>query len=190
MTKITQKDKREAKQQNKKKQEDLKSIDNIDFKKRIIKFDNIPSETFNVADDIICYNGKDYTDSFFSILGSATSNNIDLNKRFLLIWNTEKQKNKVMFLKLDDDNNVVCFAILHKIDFDPKKEHKMPYVLDYIYTYKQFRGKGYAQILINTIKKTFEFTAFIQTLTAFVVFFKCDLNIYEISDDLHMARTK
>ena len=57
-----------------------------------------------------------------------------------------------MFLKLDSDDNVVCFAIIHKVDFDPLKKTKKTHILDYIYTYKQFRNKGYAQTLIHKIK--------------------------------------
>ena len=36
----------------------------------------------------------------------------------------EKDKDKIMYLKLDSDDNVVCFVILHKTDFDPWKTQK------------------------------------------------------------------
>ena len=39
-----------------------------------------------------------------------------------------------MFLKLDSDDNVVCFAIIHKVDFDPlKKQKQNAHIRLYIY---------------------------------------------------------
>ena len=124
----------------------------LNSKKRTITFNNISDEITNLTDDIICYNGSGFVGCVVSILASAKpSQTIDLNTRYLHLWMKEKDKNKIMFLKLDSDDNVVCFAIIHKIDFDPLKTQNKPHVLDYIYTYKQFRNKGYAQALINKI---------------------------------------
>ena len=44
---------------------------------------------------------------------------------FLFKWMKEKDKDKIMYLKLDDNNNVACFAVLHKTDFDPFKTQKI-----------------------------------------------------------------
>ena len=57
-----------------------------------------------------------------------------------------------MYLKLNADDDVVSFALLHKTDYDPYRKHKNPYVLDYIYTYTNYRNMGHAQSLINKIK--------------------------------------
>ena len=80
--------------------------------------------------------------------------NNDLTADFLFQWMKEKDKNQIMYLKLDENDNVACFAILHKTDFDQYNTQKNPHVLDYIYTYKNFRNNKHAQSLINEIKKT------------------------------------
>ena len=155
MTKETQKQRRDAK---KNRQQEFIYIncnkDNVDIapdpvklkrvieymnaKKRIIKFDNIESETINLTGDIICFKSLDFVDAFVSILStSQLPKNNDINMDFLFKWMKEKDKDKIMYLKLDDNNNVACFAVLHKTDFDPFKTQKNPHVLDYIYTYEK-----------------------------------------------------
>ena len=58
-----------------------------------------------------------------------------------------------MYLKLNADDDVVSFALLHKTDYDPYRKHKNPYVLDYIYTYTNYRIMGHAQSLIRNKTK-------------------------------------
>ena len=127
-------------------------IEYMNAKKRIIKFDNIESETVNLTDDIICFNRLDFVDAFVSILSSARQQkNSDINTEFLFKWMKEKDKDKIMYLKLDSNDNVACFAILHKTDFDPYKTQTQPHVLDYIYTYANYRNNKHAQSLIKEI---------------------------------------
>jgi hypothetical protein len=95
-----------------------------------------------------------------------------------------------MFLHLDKNNNVVSFAIIHKCDFDPYKTHKIPYVLDYIYTYKQYRNMGYAQSLINKTKQDYEFTAFCCSNLSYTVFEKCGVNMIDTRNGLIIVRTR
>ena len=59
-----------------------------------------------------------------------------------------------MYLKLNADDDVVSFALLHKTNYDPYGKHKNPYVLDYIYTYKNYRNMGHAESFINKVKKS------------------------------------
>ena len=140
--------------------------------KRQIKFcGNITSEILNMTDDIICL-CSGIVNTFVSILASAITYE-DLNVSFLHQW--IKEKVKVMFLHLDKNNNVVSFAILHRVDYDPYRKHKNPYVLDYIYTYELYRNMGYAQSLIKKIKQDYEFTAFCLSDLSDLVFQKCQL---------------
>ena len=179
MTKETQKQRREAK---KNRQQEfiyincnkdnadtapdpvkLKSvIEYMNAKKRIIKFDNIESDTINLTGDIICFKSLDFVDAFISILStSQLPKNNDLNAEFLFQWMKEKDKNKIMYLKLDENDNVACFAILHKTDFDQYNTQKNPHVLDYIYTYINYRKNKHAQLLINEIKHIMNLRRFV-----------------------------
>ena len=101
----------------------------------------------------------------------------------------EKDKDKIMYLKLDSDDNVVCFVILHKTDFDPWKTQKKPHVLDYIYTYENYRNNKHAQSLINEIKKRYEFTAFCMNDISCIVFNKCNITVRPFENELFIART-
>ena len=50
----------------------LKSvIEYMNAKKRIIKFDNIESDTINLTGDIICFKSLDFVDAFVSILSTS-----------------------------------------------------------------------------------------------------------------------
>ena len=159
-------------------------------KKRIIKFDNKPSETIFLTGDIICFKSLDFVDAFVSILStSQLPKNNDINMDFLFKWMKEKDKDKIMYLKLDDNNNVACFAVLHKTDFDPFKTQKNPHVLDYIYTYENHRNNKHAQSLITEIKKNYEFTAFCSNNISCMVFGKCNIGVKPFAKDIFIART-
>ena len=103
-----------------------------------------------------------------------------------------KRKNKVMVLKVNENDDVVSFAILHKTNYDPFRTHKKPYVMDYIYTYEKYRNMGHAQTLIKSIKSKYEFTAFCDTNLSATVFNKCGLDIIQNKNNKHVviARTK
>ena len=74
-------------------------------------------------------------------------------------WLTNKHK-KAYIVK-DDANNITCFAILHKMDFDPNHQFKKPYLLDLIYTFKEYRRNGFATRILTRIKENGEeITAF------------------------------
>ena len=89
-------------------------------------------EITNMTDDIISFNG--FTGCYVSILSSATTRE-DLNVSFLFQW--VKEKHVVMYLKLNAEKDVVSFALLHKTDRDPFKQHKKPVCIGlHIYIYK------------------------------------------------------
>ena len=139
--------------------------------KRTIKFNGGASdEITNMTDDIISFNG--FTGCYLSILSSATTSE-DLVVSFLFQW--VKEKHVVMYLKLNAENDVVSFALLHETDYDPYRTHKNPYVLDYIYTYTNYRNMGHAQSLINKIKQKHEFTALCSSDLSSLVFHRCKL---------------
>ena len=166
------------------------AIEYMNAKKRIIKFDHIESETINLTSNIICFKSLGFLDAFISILSTSQyDKNNDLNAEYLFQWNKDKDKHKIMYLKLDENDNVACFAILHKTDFDQYNTQKNPHVLDYIYTYKNYRNNKHAQSLINEIKKHYEFTAFCDNVISVRTFKQCDIKLYNINNGLTLART-
>ena len=156
--------------------------------KRTITFNgNVPHEILNMMDDILYFKG--FTGCFLSIISTA-EDCPDMTMPLLFQW--VKEKNQVMVLKLNSNNDVVCFAVLHEIDFDPMRQHKKPYVMDYIYTYEKYRNNGHAQSLINDVKTKYQFTAFCDSKLSESVFKKCNLNLTNTPNCklITMARTK
>ena len=61
---------------------------------------------------------------------------------------------------LTNKNNVINIILLSKCDYDPQKQHKIPYILDYIYTFLEYRQNNFAYKMLLYIKKKEEITAF------------------------------
>jgi GNAT superfamily N-acetyltransferase len=78
------------------------------------------------------------------------------------IYVTEWLENKLvkLYLIYNEDNILVSFALLNKLDRDVLKKHKNPFYLNYIYTFEKYRRKGYAYQLSLEIKKDLETTIF------------------------------
>ena len=54
---------------------------------------------------------------------------------------------------LSNKNNVINIILLSKCDYDPQKQHKIPYILDYIYTFTEYRRNNFAYKMLLYIKK-------------------------------------
>ena len=83
---------------------------------------------------------------------------IENENPYITIYINQWLTNQIIksYIMKDDNNTVVCFAILHKMDFDPLKQFKKPYLLDLIYTFEEHRRKGYASTLIDRMKENKE----------------------------------
>ena len=66
-------------------------------------------------------------------------------------WLTETRD--VKCYSLSNQNDVINIILLHKCDYDPQKQHKIPYVLDYIYTFLEFRRTNFAYKMLMYLKK-------------------------------------
>lgn len=76
---------------------------------------------------------------------------------FIEQWYLERKKMCYILYK----NKVpITFALISVCDFDPKKIHTNPKVLNYIFTFEKYRRKKYALTLISFIKKYNEITVF------------------------------
>jgi len=83
-------------------------------------------------------------------------------------------------LKYDNDSDTdfpVCYALLHKLDYDPCGEHKNPVYLDYIFTHPKFRRQGYARNIVNKLTKNNSITAFCKNDESRDLFIKCNFKI-------------
>ena len=46
---------------------------------------------------------------------------------------------------------IICFALIHKLDFDPYQKHKRPSYIDFIFTIPKFRRSGAALELLKQL---------------------------------------
>ena len=71
---------------------------------------------------------------------------------------------------LSFEKDIICYTIceqniikhivfLSKIDFDPFGKHSNPYLINYIYTFPEYRRFGYASKMLSYIKSKNETTA-------------------------------
>ena len=76
---------------------------------------------------------------------------------YIIEWLDEKN---VKLYLLFNDEELVSFSLLSKMDRDPLKTHKNPYHLSYVYTFEDHRRKGFAKHLLQETKKELETTVF------------------------------
>ena len=62
-------------------------------------------------------------------------------------------------LCLYDKNETKSFMLLHKLDFDPLGEHTEPHMIVYMYTFPEYRRKGFVNELLQYVKQNLETTA-------------------------------
>ena len=69
------------------------------------------------------------------------------------------EKNVKLYL-LYDGAVIVSFSLVSKMGRDPLKTHQNPYYINYVYTFEDYRRKGYAYYLVSEIKKNDNVTVF------------------------------
>ena len=72
-------------------------------------------------------------------------------------WNDEKN---IKLYYLEEEDNILSFCLLSNMKHDPLKIHEFPCYINYIYTFENFRRKGYAYQLLLEIKKREHTTIF------------------------------
>lgn len=75
---------------------------------------------------------------------------------------TEWLENKFvkLYLLYNENNILMSFVLLNKLEKDVLKKHKNPFYLNYIYTFEKYRRKGFAYLLSLELKKEHETTIF------------------------------
>ena len=107
------------------------------------------------------------TDKYIFIIQPVNANlqlsfniRIEIENLFHYLTNIERQmvincidNNDALFARLydKDTNNIVCFALIHKLDFDPYNKHKNPSYIDFIFTIPKFRRSGAALELLKQL---------------------------------------
>ena len=92
---------------------------------------------FNILDSSTCY-GRDFEVELGNWLNSSS-------KRCYTFCEKEFIKN---------------FVLLSEVNHDPLEQHLKPFVLNYIYTFPEFRRKKLALGMLNCIKKEGKITTF------------------------------
>ena len=74
----------------------------------------------------------------------------DIETQIIKNWLNEKN---VLFARLydKDTTTIICFALIHKLDFDPFKKHKRPSYIDFIFTVPKYRRSGAALELLKQL---------------------------------------
>lgn len=75
-------------------------------------------------------------------------------------WLREPRNVKCYALCDKETNNVKCIILLSKCDDDPYNPHTTPYILDFIYTFRQYRRQKNALKMLLYIKSKEQITAF------------------------------
>jgi len=116
---------------------------------------------------------EDYDVHITHILKTTSVYN-DLRGEYIHQWLQETNK-KTLLSCVDSNDNINAFILFHLTDSDPLREHTKPYVIDYIYTYPEYRRRGLAKSLIDKITKErkYECTAFCDNDNSIKLFEKC-----------------
>ena len=80
-------------------------------------------------------------------------------------------------LKFNDNYEIICFALMHLLDYDPLHLHIKPVYLDYIYTFNKYKRQGYASSLLLKIIKKNTITAFCNNDQSVLLFRKCGFSV-------------
>jgi hypothetical protein len=98
-------------------------------------------------------------------------------KLFINRWLSETRTVKCYILY--ENNKIKTFALLSKMDYDPINTHSNPYILDFIYTFKQYRRNMLAYKLLIHIKNIEEITAFCSNDNSIMLFQKAEYKLTE-----------
>ena len=107
------------------------------------------------------------TDNYMFLIQPVNSNlrlsfniRIEIENLFHYLTNVEIQmvinwldEKDALFARLydKDTNNIVCFALIHKLNFDPFNKHQRPSYIDFIFTIPKFRRSGAALELLKQL---------------------------------------
>lgn len=83
-----------------------------------------------------------------------------------------------------ENEQIMSISLLHKVDFDPINRRKNPYLLDYIFTFSKFRGKGIATFLLRIIRQKHNITSLCSNDESYRCHIKAGYKLHDISDDL------
>ncbi|XP_022179228.1 uncharacterized protein LOC111039886 [Myzus persicae] len=99
---------------------------------------------------------KKFVDKYKSEIASDSN--------FIIGWYTVNKSDNVHALILyeitGDEKTATSILLLSKCDFDPLEQQTKPNILDFVYTIRSRRRKGYAAQLITKAQQDFQFTAF------------------------------
>lgn len=120
------------------------------------KSNNVLSKELNI-DNIKCISNNISSREYIHKL-SEDDKRLESNI-FINSWLNEDVRTKCYLICT---NNIVKnIALLSKLDFDPENQYTIPYTLNYIYTFPEYRNKGLAYKMLRYIKNREQLTAFV-----------------------------
>uniref|UniRef100_A0A2S2NH58 N-acetyltransferase domain-containing protein n=1 Tax=Schizaphis graminum TaxID=13262 RepID=A0A2S2NH58_SCHGA len=88
---------------------------------------------------------------------------IDSDLKFIIGWYTVNMDHNVhafILYQTSREDSAASILLLSKCDFDPLKQQRKPHILDFVYTIRSRRKRGYAAKLIAKAQANFQFTVF------------------------------
>lgn len=94
------------------------------------------------------------------IVKNKTDTEPNFDYEIVTRWLNETRDVKCYVLCDKDTDNVKNIILLSKCDYDPLKIHLAPHILDYIYTFLEYRRNNFAYKMLLYIKKKEQITSF------------------------------
>lgn len=121
-----------------------------------------------------------------TFLDKLNSNYLDeLCKMFIGQWKNDKKPISICYI---NNNQIVSFALLSRMDFDPHKKHINPHCINYIYTFDNQRNMGYASKLLQYIKIYYQTSAFCSNKKSILLFKKNGYTNYNSDENISLFR--
>lgn len=84
------------------------------------------------------------------------------------------------------ENTITAYALLSKNDYDPYGKYTNPYTLDYIYSLKEHRRRGFASIILDSILNNEQITAYCDNKESEELFKQAGFKYYGLDKILRM----
>ena len=111
-------------------------------------------------------------------------NNIELASQYTDQWLQELADVKCYVCYDKESNRILNVTLLSKMDFDPEKKHAKPFMLNYIYTFYEFRRRNIACRMLTYLKKKEELSAYCENEESLQLFKKANFLEYKVTEPL------
>ena len=107
--------------------------------------------------EIKTYTNKNAKKIINKIINTQSEQLLEQSLMFLCYWLALKRE--VICYSICEQGIIKSILLLSKCDFDPFKKYSNPYLIDYIYTFPEYRRFGYASKILSYVKSKKETSA-------------------------------